>query len=153
MPAGQGLGRREDGIAEAIRVKVKCDTAGVSGHLLLGPGPVPAAHRSHSGGFSATRRWDTTRRSPSLSTGGTTSSTRRLPTSLWRLGRLEAWGGGRGTPVGQVKVFGFLQWLLYCPQALSASSTLHRGCGDGEVLLEGRRPLDRSFPSPLPFPT
>uniref|UniRef100_A0A8C5U210 G patch domain-containing protein 4 n=1 Tax=Malurus cyaneus samueli TaxID=2593467 RepID=A0A8C5U210_9PASS len=27
----QGLGRREDGIAEAIRVKVKCDTAGV-GH-------------------------------------------------------------------------------------------------------------------------
>ncbi|NWZ68613.1 GPTC4 protein, partial [Acrocephalus arundinaceus] len=28
---GQGLGRREDGIAEAIRVKVKCDTAGV-GH-------------------------------------------------------------------------------------------------------------------------
>ncbi|NXC52397.1 GPTC4 protein, partial [Aleadryas rufinucha] len=25
---GQGLGRREDGIAEAIRVKVKCDTAG-----------------------------------------------------------------------------------------------------------------------------
>ncbi|XP_054662629.1 G patch domain-containing protein 4 [Grus americana] len=28
---GQGLGKREDGIAEAIRVKVKCDTAGV-GH-------------------------------------------------------------------------------------------------------------------------
>ncbi|XP_057898701.1 G patch domain-containing protein 4 [Melospiza georgiana] len=28
---GQGLGRREDGMAEAIRVKVKCDTAGV-GH-------------------------------------------------------------------------------------------------------------------------
>ncbi|XP_064257687.1 G patch domain-containing protein 4 [Passer domesticus] len=28
---GQGLGRRQDGIAEAIRVKVKCDTAGV-GH-------------------------------------------------------------------------------------------------------------------------
>ncbi|XP_038018080.1 G patch domain-containing protein 4 [Motacilla alba alba] len=28
---GQGLGRREDGIAQAIRVKVKCDTAGV-GH-------------------------------------------------------------------------------------------------------------------------
>ncbi|KAM4880348.1 G patch domain-containing protein 4 isoform 2-T2 [Sylvia borin] len=28
---GQGLGRRKDGIAEAIRVKVKCDTAGV-GH-------------------------------------------------------------------------------------------------------------------------
>ncbi|NXY26098.1 GPTC4 protein, partial [Atrichornis clamosus] len=28
---GQGLGRREDGIAEAIRVKMKCDTAGV-GH-------------------------------------------------------------------------------------------------------------------------
>ncbi|NWX36198.1 GPTC4 protein, partial [Notiomystis cincta] len=28
---GRGLGRREDGIAEAIRVKVKCDTAGV-GH-------------------------------------------------------------------------------------------------------------------------
>ncbi|NWS92126.1 GPTC4 protein, partial [Toxostoma redivivum] len=30
---GQGLGRRQDGIAEAIRVKVKCDTAGGSvGH-------------------------------------------------------------------------------------------------------------------------
>ncbi|XP_051497038.1 G patch domain-containing protein 4 [Apus apus] len=29
--SGQGLGKREDGIAEAIRVKVKCDTAGV-GH-------------------------------------------------------------------------------------------------------------------------
>ncbi|XP_059688255.1 G patch domain-containing protein 4 [Gavia stellata] len=28
---GQGLGKREDGIAEAIRVKVKCDTTGV-GH-------------------------------------------------------------------------------------------------------------------------
>ncbi|NXI40942.1 GPTC4 protein, partial [Galbula dea] len=28
---GQGLGKREDGITEAIRVKVKCDTAGV-GH-------------------------------------------------------------------------------------------------------------------------
>ncbi|NXX48960.1 GPTC4 protein, partial [Tricholaema leucomelas] len=28
---GQGLGKRQDGIAEAIRVKVKCDTAGV-GH-------------------------------------------------------------------------------------------------------------------------
>ncbi|NWI16314.1 GPTC4 protein, partial [Crypturellus soui] len=28
---GRGLGKREDGIAEAIRVKVKCDTAGV-GH-------------------------------------------------------------------------------------------------------------------------
>ncbi|NXN31241.1 GPTC4 protein, partial [Nycticryphes semicollaris] len=28
---GQGLGKREDGIAQAIRVKVKCDTAGV-GH-------------------------------------------------------------------------------------------------------------------------
>ncbi|NXE56838.1 GPTC4 protein, partial [Casuarius casuarius] len=28
---GKGLGKREDGIAEAIRVKVKCDTAGV-GH-------------------------------------------------------------------------------------------------------------------------
>ncbi|XP_071583150.1 G patch domain-containing protein 4 [Heliangelus exortis] len=28
---GQGLGKREDGIAEAIRVKLKCDTAGV-GH-------------------------------------------------------------------------------------------------------------------------
>ncbi|NXG70954.1 GPTC4 protein, partial [Baryphthengus martii] len=28
---GQGLGKREDGIAEAIRVKVKCGTAGV-GH-------------------------------------------------------------------------------------------------------------------------
>ncbi|NWI84382.1 GPTC4 protein, partial [Pitta sordida] len=28
---GQGLGKRGDGIAEAIRVKVKCDTAGV-GH-------------------------------------------------------------------------------------------------------------------------
>ncbi|KAI1229900.1 G patch domain-containing protein 4, partial [Lamprotornis superbus] len=31
LSAGQGLGRRQDGIAEAIRVKVKCDTAGV-GH-------------------------------------------------------------------------------------------------------------------------
>ncbi|XP_027762864.1 G patch domain-containing protein 4, partial [Empidonax traillii] len=31
VPAGQGLGKRQDGIAEAIRVKVKCDTAGV-GH-------------------------------------------------------------------------------------------------------------------------
>ncbi|NXY52256.1 GPTC4 protein, partial [Ceuthmochares aereus] len=28
---GQGLGKREDGIAQAIRVKMKCDTAGV-GH-------------------------------------------------------------------------------------------------------------------------
>ncbi|NXJ85950.1 GPTC4 protein, partial [Trogon melanurus] len=28
---GRGLGKREDGIAEALRVKVKCDTAGV-GH-------------------------------------------------------------------------------------------------------------------------
>ncbi|XP_029819981.1 G patch domain-containing protein 4 [Manacus vitellinus] len=31
VSAGQGLGKRQDGIAEAIRVKVKCDTAGV-GH-------------------------------------------------------------------------------------------------------------------------
>ncbi|XP_066466432.1 G patch domain-containing protein 4 [Tiliqua scincoides] len=29
--AGKGLGKREDGIAEALKVKVKCDTAGV-GH-------------------------------------------------------------------------------------------------------------------------
>ncbi|XP_075593243.1 G patch domain-containing protein 4 [Balearica regulorum gibbericeps] len=33
---GQGLGKREDGIAEAIRVKVKCDTAGV-GHDVAEP--------------------------------------------------------------------------------------------------------------------
>ncbi|KAJ7416555.1 Ubiquilin-4 [Willisornis vidua] len=31
IATGQGLGKRQDGIAEAIRVKVKCDTAGV-GH-------------------------------------------------------------------------------------------------------------------------
>ncbi|NXT03704.1 GPTC4 protein, partial [Jacana jacana] len=29
---GQGLGKREDGIAQSIRVKVKCDTAGVGHH-------------------------------------------------------------------------------------------------------------------------
>ncbi|NXG67735.1 GPTC4 protein, partial [Hemiprocne comata] len=33
---GRGLGKREDGIAEAIRVKVKCDTAGV-GHDVAEP--------------------------------------------------------------------------------------------------------------------
>ncbi|XP_053906741.1 G patch domain-containing protein 4 isoform X2 [Cuculus canorus] len=33
---GQGLGKREDGIAEAIRVKMKCDTAGV-GHDVAEP--------------------------------------------------------------------------------------------------------------------
>ncbi|NWR54207.1 GPTC4 protein, partial [Bucorvus abyssinicus] len=40
---GQGLGKREDGIAEAIRVKVKCGTAGGSAAPLR-RGLVPSGH-------------------------------------------------------------------------------------------------------------
>ncbi|NXA28595.1 GPTC4 protein, partial [Ibidorhyncha struthersii] len=45
---GQGLGKREDGIAEAIRVKVKCDTAGSLGQNA----PKPFASLSLQDGIS-----------------------------------------------------------------------------------------------------
>lgn len=63
-----------------------------------------------------------------------------------RLGRdgIEGRGGCWGP-------FGGSCTATASPQPLSTSSTLRRDCSGGEVLLEGRSLLDRSFPSLLPF--
>lgn len=70
-----------------------------------------------------------------------------------QVGGLEhpGWTGGVEGRGGFLGSFSGSCTASVSPQALSASSTLHRGCGAGEVMLEGRSPLHRSFPSPLPF--
>uniref|UniRef100_A0A8U8AXQ8 G patch domain-containing protein 4 n=1 Tax=Geospiza parvula TaxID=87175 RepID=A0A8U8AXQ8_GEOPR len=115
---GQGLGRREDGIAEAIRVKVKCDTAGV-GHDAAEP-------------FTF-HWWDHV----------FNKAAANIAVEAGQVGGL----GGRveGRIGGCLGSSGDSCSATVSPQALSGSSTLHRGCGGGKVL------LGWIISKPLPF--
>lgn len=93
--AGKGLGRKENGITQALKVTLKQDTYGVRPVRLresvwMGErsvedwvGQVLRVHTSSSG------RWAMTLPRSSQTTGGVSSSTRLQPTWWWKLGRYE----------------------------------------------------------------
>lgn len=84
LSAGKGLGRAENGISEAIKVKVKCDKGGVSRCWSLGASEMWNIRENYSEIFIWSFRSATEKESSSASTGGIMYSIKPHLACRWR---------------------------------------------------------------------
>lgn len=84
LSSGKGLGRAENGISEAIKVKVKCDKGGVSAVRLYAADACVDA-KTERAIYISSARLAIKKGSSSPSTGGIMSSIKPPPACRWSL--------------------------------------------------------------------